>query len=154
MPPATLQRVTLQRAVPASVPLFKVPGRALALRVDESDEWNRDGSATDMVLESPAGTLRLTLDEPTGVLAILLQDPVSTELVAARRELEDRRSELSRRTGIARDIVAGEIAQLEQRVRDLQAEANASRVPLPPIPRIRGVDAAGRTFAEIKVTAK
>jgi hypothetical protein len=142
MPPATVHRVSLQRGVASTVPLFKVPGRSLSLRIEASDDWTREDAGDAVVLES------------TGILTVHVQDPVSDELIAARRELDERRNELARRTGVARDIVATEVAQLEQQVRELQAEANASRVPLPPIPRIRGVDAAGRTFAEVKVTAK
>lgn len=154
MQPVTTQRVALQRSVSTTLQLFRVPGRALELRVDESPDWEREGSGGSLVLTSVGGLLRVSLDEATGMLTLLLQDPVSDELVAARRELDERRAELARRTGVARDIVAGEVAELEQRVRDLQAEANASRVPLPPIPRMKAVDTAGRTFAEVKVTAK
>jgi hypothetical protein len=151
---AVVHRAALQRQIPANVQLFKVPGRALALHVVDTDAWERkaDGGAT--VLQSEGGTLRLSLDESTGMLTLLLQDPVSAELLAARRELEARRDELSRRKGFQREIVATEVAELEQRLRDLQAESVANKVPLPKFPRIVGVDHAGRVFAEVKVTAQ
>ena len=152
--PASIHRVSLQRMIPGTIDLFKVPGRSLALHVSESEDWSRKADGGDTILECARGTLRLSLDDSTGVLTLLLQDPVSAELAAARRELDARREEMARKKGGQREIVAGEITELEQRVRDLQAEAAASKTLLPKFPRIVGVDHAGRVFAEIKVTAK
>jgi hypothetical protein len=154
MVPATVQRVALQRNSKAQAQLFRLPGRTLRMRVDDSDAWERTAEGETCVLASPGGTLRLSLDEATGALTLELQDPISAEIVAARRELDVRRAELARRTGMQREIVAAEVAELEQRLHDLQAEANATKVPVPAVPRIRGVDAAGHVFVELKVTVK
>ena len=151
---APVQRVSVQRNSKARTQLFRLPGRALRLHVDGSDAWERTDDAQGCVLASPGGTLRLSLDDSTGTLTLDLQDPIAAEIVTARRELEERRAELARRTGLQREIVAAEVAELEQRLRDLQAEAKNVKVPLPVPPRIRGVDAAGHVFVELKVTVK
>ena len=152
-PPSRLS-VSLKAGHPARLRLAVASGTVLRCEAGPSPDWAPQEPEGDRiaVLTSADGQVTVRHDAPAHAIVVEWLDPVRAEAESLRSAIAEKKREQSRRSGAEQQIVAGEIAALEDRLRALGPPTPAKSVP--PVPPLRLVDARGRTLATLTIEAR